>query len=140
MLRLKTIRYGLGLRPAHYEAILIEKPTIDWFEIITEDFIDFSRRDFEYLEKIRSDYPVSMHGVSLSIGSCDSLNEVYLLALQKLIHQIEPLFISDHLCWTGVDGLNTHDLLPLPFTEEVIAHIVPLIQRVQDFLKRRRLC
>ena len=129
--------FGLGLRPAHYEAILTEKPKVDWFEIISEDFIDCVGFDFDYLEKIRADYPVSMHGVSLSIGSCDPLNQTYLHALQKLMHHVEPLLVSDHLCWTGVDGFNTHDLLPLPFTEEAIAHIVPRIHSVQDFLKRR---
>lgn len=134
---LRNIQYGLGLRPAHYEAILTEKPTVDWFEIISEDFIDLSGHDFGYLEKIRADYPVSMHGVSLSIGSCDPLNQDYLHALRKLMLHIEPVLISDHFCWTGVDGLNTHDLLPLPFTEEAMAHIVQRIQQVQDFLKRR---
>lgn len=131
------MKYGLGLRPLHYDAILTEKPAVDWFEILSEDFIDFSFCDFKYLEKIREYYPVSMHGVALSIGSSDPLNFDYLHALRKLMRHVNPLFISDHFCWTGVDGINTHDLLPLPLTEEVISHLVSRIHVVQDFLKRR---
>ncbi len=134
---MSNIRYGLGLRPAHYDAILATKPTVDWFEIITEDFIDLSGDDFDYLEKICADYPVSLHGVSLSIGSCDPINIDYLQALQKLIRHINPISVSDHFCWTGVNGINTHDLLPLPYTAEAISHLVSRIQYVQDCLKRR---
>ena len=131
------MKYGLGLRPAHYEAILATKPIVDWFEIITEDFIDLSGRDFDYLNQIRAYYPVSLHGVSLSIGSCDPLNLDYLQALQKLIHHVDPILVSDHFCWTGINGINTHDLLPLPYTSEAISHLVSRIQYVQDFLQRR---
>lgn len=129
--------FGLGLRPAHYETIIQTKPAIDFFECITEDFIHFSGDDFWWLEKIRAHYPVSLHGVSLSIGSVDPLNKKYLQDLKKLISYVQPLFVSDHLCWTGVDGINTHDLLPLPYTEEVILHIVSRIQYIQDFLGRQ---
>lgn len=88
------VQYGLGLRTAHYDAILEIKSTVDWFEIITENFIDLSSRDFNYLEKIRADYPIS-----LSIGSCDSINIAYLNALQKLIHHVDPILVSDHFYW-----------------------------------------
>lgn len=134
---MNSIQYGLGLRPAHYDAILSTKPPVDWFEIITEDFIDLSGDDFHYLEKIRTHYPVSLHGVSLSIGSCDPINVDYLNALKKLIDQVNPISVSDHFCWTGVDGINTHDLLPLPHTAEAISHLVSRIQYVQEFLQRR---
>lgn len=131
------MKYGLGLRPAHYDVILATKPAVDYFEIITEDFINLSGDDFDYLEKIRVDYPVSLHGVSLSIGSCDPLDLDYLKALKKLIHHINPVLVSDHFCWTGINGINTHDLLPLPYTAEAVSHLVSRIQQVQDFLQRR---
>lgn len=131
--------FGIGLRPAHYKTILDAKPAIDYFELLTEDFIHFAGEDFFWMEKIRAHYPVSLHGVSLSIGSCDPLNQDYLHALKKLMHHVQPLFISDHFCWTGVNGINTHDLLPLPYTEEAIKHLVSRIQIVQDFLGRQML-
>lgn len=128
------MKMGLGLRPTHYEAILNTLPAIDFFEALTEDYIDQTGHDFLMLEKIRAHYPLVLHGVSLSIGSTDPLNTNYLNALKKLIHRVEPLWVSDHLCWTGVDNINVHDLLPLPYTEEAIIHIVSRIQQVQDFL------
>lgn len=129
--------YGLGLRPLHYEAILATKPAVDWFECLTEDFIDQRGDDFFWLEKIRAHYPVSLHGVALSIGSCDPLNNDYLSALKKLMDRVQPIFVSDHFCWTGVNKINTHDLLPLPFTREAVNHLVPRIKHVQDFLGRQ---
>ena|SRR3990167_6104125 len=131
------MQYGLGLRPAHYDEIIQTKPAIDWFECLTEDFIDFTGPDFLALEKIRRDYPVSLHGVSLSIGSCDPLNLTYLHDLKKLIDHVDPIFVSDHFCWTGVDSINTHDLLPLPFTREAADHLVSRIDYVQAFLGRQ---
>src|SRR3989338_1942743 len=129
--------FGLGLRPKHYTSIVYSKPRIDWFEIITEDFIHQSGDDFDWLEKIRQHYPVSLHGVSLSIGSADPLNRDYLQALKALIQRVQPLWVYDHFCWTGVDQINTHDLLPMPFTEEAISHLVSRIQTAQDFLGQR---
>lgn len=129
--------FGLGLRPLHYEAILDTKPRVDFFECLTEDYIHQSGDAFSWLEKIRSHYPVSLHGVSLSIGSVDPLNTEYLLALKKLIDRVSPLFVSDHVCWTGINRINTHDLLPMPFTQEAIDHMVSRIQYVQDFLGRQ---
>ncbi len=129
--------FGLGLRPAHYEIILETKPKIDWFEIVSEDYIDRRGTDWGYLEKIRAHYPVSLHGVSLNIGSSDPLNIDYLKNLKKLIIATEPLFVSDHFCWTGVDKINTHDLLPLPYTKEAVDHLVSRVIQTQDFLGRQ---
>lgn len=131
------MRFGLGLRPLHYETIIETKPTVDFFEIITEDFIECVGEDFDWLQKIRNYYPVTLHGVSLSIGSVDPLNLSYLRALKKLIDETQPLSVSDHFCWTGVNQINTHDLLPLPFSEEAVCHLVSRILQVQDFLGRQ---
>lgn len=128
---------GLGLRPSHYNDILSSRPSIDFFECITEDFIHCAGDDFDILQKIRADYPVSLHGVSLSIGSVDPLNTQYLVSLKKLVQQIHPIMISDHFCWTGVNQINTHDLLPLPYTREAADHLVSRIHYVQDFLGRQ---
>ncbi len=129
--------FGLGLRPEHYQSILAEKPAVDWFEILTEDFLVAGGGPLYYLDKIRAQYPVAMHGVSLSIGSCDSLNWDYLKQLKLLVDRVQPIWVSDHLCWTGIDSLNTHDLLPLPHTEEAIKHVVDRVERVQDYLQRQ---
>lgn len=129
--------YGLGLRPTHYQDIINAKPVVDFFECLTEDFIHPSGDDFLWLEKIRAHYPVSLHGVSLSIGSVDPLNKHYLRDLKKLINHVQPILISDHLCWTGVHKINTHDLLPLPYTLETIDHVVSRINQVQDCLGRQ---
>jgi uncharacterized protein (UPF0276 family) len=133
---LSKFQFGLGLRPTHYDTILAEKPDIDFFEAITEDYIDLCGEDFRYLEKIREYYPVSLHGVALSMGGCDPINRDYLRDLKKLIALVEPITVSDHFCWTGVDGINMHDLLPLPFTQEAISHLVSRIQFVQEYLQR----
>lgn len=128
--------YGIGLRAEHYSYILENLPQVDWFEIITENFLVPGGRPHYYLDRIREHYPIVMHGVSLSIGSCDPLNYEYLKQLKDLIDRIEPAWLSDHFCWTGVNGVNTHDLLPLPYTEETIRHVVPRIHAVQEFLGR----
>jgi uncharacterized protein len=128
--------YGLGLRPVHYQAILQKKPAIDWFEIITEDYLDIGGRPWHYLNQIREHYPIVMHGVSLSIGSTDPLNYSYLTQVKALADHIKAAWVSDHLCWTGVDGLNMHDLLPLPYTEEALKHIITRIKEVQEILER----
>ena len=126
--------YGLGLRSKHYQYILDYKPSVDWFEIMTEDYIGVSGRPRHFLDQIRQDYPIVMHGVSLSIGSIDPLNKEYLTQFKQLIKQFEPKWVSDHLCWTGINGLNTHDLLPLPYTEESLKHVIERVKQVQDFL------
>ena len=128
--------FGLGLRPDHYETILAEHPAIDWFEVLSENYMVDGGKPLDYLDRIRADYPVVMHGVSLSIGSRDPLDEEYLAALKVLAERIEPEWVSDHLCWTGLGGVNMHDLLPLPYTEEALAHVVKRLVRVQELLDR----
>jgi len=129
--------FGLGLRTEHYQSIVDEQPNVDWFEIIAENYLVDGGKPLYWLDKIRADYPVVMHGVSLSIGSSDPLNQSYLRQLKQLATRIEPVWLSDHLCWTSLNGINTHDLLPLPYTEEAIQHVVERIQRVQDYLGRQ---
>lgn len=129
--------YGLGLRPDHYEAILKQPPPLDWFEILTENYLVDGGKPLHYLDRIREKYPIVMHGVSLSIGSTDQLDFDYLKKVKALAQYIKPEWISDHLCWTGVNHLNMHDLLPLPYTEQVIDHVATRIKQVQDFLERR---
>jgi len=128
-------QFGLGLRPQHYEYILANKPKVDWFEIISENFIDVGGKPKFNLDKIRELYPIVMHGVSLSIGSVDCVNSDYLKKIKNLIKYLKPLWISDHLCWTGIAHKNTHDLLPLPYTSESLEYIVKKIKEVQDFLE-----
>ncbi|HET9031560.1 MAG TPA: DUF692 domain-containing protein [Dokdonella sp.] len=128
--------YGLGLRTEHFDAVLDESPAVDWFEIISENFMVAGGKPRHYLDAIRARYPLAMHGVSLSIGSTDPLDLDYLRELGQLARDIEPMWISDHLCWTANGGINSHDLMPLPYTEEAIAHVASRIGEVQDFLGR----
>ncbi len=129
--------FGLGLRVEHYETVLAERPAIDWFEILTENYLVDGGKPLHYLDRIRGHYPMVMHGVSLSIGSTASLDFDYLAKLATLARRVEPEWISDHLCWTGTHAHNLHDLLPLPYTDESIAHVVDRVTQVQDFLGRR---
>lgn len=133
---LPYLGYGLGLRSQHYNYIIQNKPEVDWFEIISENYMNSRGRPREKLDEIRSHYPVVMHGVSLSIGSTDPLNIEYLQKLKQLADEIKPVWISDHLCWTGINGRNTHDLLPVPLTTEALHHITDRIKQVQDLLGR----
>ena len=126
--------YGLGLRKEHYETVLAERPDVDWFEIISENYMVDGGKPLDYLTRIREHYPMVMHGVSMSIGSTEPLNFDYLKQLKSLIKRVEPEWISDHLCWTGVNGLNLHDLMPLPYTEEAIQHVADRVSQVQDYL------
>ncbi len=128
---------GVGLRTEHYDTILRDWPRVDWFEAISENFMDSGGRPLAVLEQVRRRYPVALHGVSLSIGSADPLDARYLDRLAALVERIEPAIVSDHLCWTGVDGEQLHDLLPLPFTEEAIRHVAGRVQQVQEALGRR---
>jgi uncharacterized protein (UPF0276 family) len=149
---------GLGLRPQHYAHVLKHLPPVAWFEIISENFMGLTNesamnadhvpekhahtlalggRPLENLDKIREHYPIACHGVSLSIGSVDPLDYKYLKNLKIFVDRIQPANVSDHLCWTGVQGENLHDLLPLPYTEEAIQHVVSRIIQVQEFLGRR---
>jgi uncharacterized protein len=129
--------FGLGLRPTHYEAILGAPCPIDWLEIITENYLVPGGKPLDYLDRIRARFPVAMHGVSLSIGSTDPLDREYLREVRELARRVEPAWISDHLCWTGVEGRNVHDLLPLPYTEETLAHVAARVAEVQDALGRQ---
>jgi hypothetical protein len=135
--------FGLGLRPPHYEELLNESTGrargIDWLEVVTENYVVPGGKPLDVLERIRARYPLVMHGVSLSIGSTDPLDREYLRAVRELSRRIEPAWISDHLCWTGIDGRNLHDLLPLPYNEEALAHVVARIGQVQDALGRQLL-
>ena len=126
--------FGLGLRPEYYQQILETKPAVDWFEVISENYMVAGGNPHLYLDQIRRDYPIVMHGVSLSIGSCDPLDMNYLKQLKQLKERLEPRWISDHLCWTGVGGMNLHDLMPLPYTQEAISHVIQRIDYVQNYL------
>lgn len=128
--------FGLGLRAQHYDAILNGSPPIDWFEVISENYMLPGGRPLKILDRIRARYPVVMHGVSMSIASTAPPNFDYLHALRDLARRVEPKWISDHLCWTGVHGRNLHDLLPIPYTREALDHVVGRVQLVQEFLGR----
>ncbi len=129
--------FGLGLRTDHYQYIEDHRPDIDWFEILSENYMVPGGKPLAHLERIRADYPVVMHGVSLSIGSTDPLDEDYLASLKTLAERAQPEWLSDHLCWTQVDHTNSHDLLPLPYNEPTIEHIAGRIRQVQDYLGRQ---
>ena len=128
---------GVGLRSPHYTSIVDVWPEVDFFEAISENYMDTVGRPVRVLEKVRGHYPVILHGTSMSLGSTDPLSPEYLERLKALVERIDPVLVSDHLCWSGVDGHALHDLLPLPFTEEAIRHLVSRISYVQEFLGRR---
>jgi len=129
--------FGLGLRAPHYDEIIKNPPRdVEWFEIISENFIEAHEGYLEFLSDLRKTYPIIMHGVSLSIGSTDEVNTEYLRKLKKLADFLDPPWISDHLCWTGINNKNTHDLLPLPYTEEALKHTTERVKQVQDILGR----
>jgi uncharacterized protein len=132
-----SLGFGLGLRVDHYEAILAATPRIDWFEALTENYLVPGGKPLDNLMRIRERYPMVLHGVSMSIGSTQPLDLHYLSQLKALAARVEPHWISDHLCWTGIAGRNMHDLLPLPYTEEALANIVERVRTVQDILGRR---
>lgn len=129
--------FGLGLRPAHYTALLDARAPLDWLEIISENFMVGGGKPMAMLDRLRADYPMAMHGVALSIGSTDALDRTYLKKLKALADRVQPLWISDHFCWTGIGGHNAHDLLPLPYTEEAVRLLVSRIGQVQHELGRR---
>lgn len=128
--------FGLGLRPQHYDEILSGDPPIDWFEVISENYMVPGGRPLRILDQIRDRYPVVMHGVSMSIASTSPLDLDYLRDLKALAARVEPQWISDHLCWTGVHGVNLHDLLPIPYTNEALDHVAARVHKVQDMLGR----
>jgi len=129
--------FGLGLRVDHYEAILADRPEVDWFEALTENYLVPGGKPLDYLMRFRERFPMVLHGVSLSIGSTQPLDRNYLAQVKALATRLEPEWVSDHLCWTGIAGRNMHDLLPLPYTEEALANVVERVRTVQDILGRR---
>jgi uncharacterized protein (UPF0276 family) len=131
--------FGLGLRPAHYNDIIATpraESGIDWFEILSENYMVPGGKPLAMLDRIRQDYQMVMHGVSMSIGTPQGPSDDYLRELKKLMHRVQPLWVSDHLCWTGTHGTNMHDLFPLPYTDEAVATVVRNVRRVQDYLER----
>jgi uncharacterized protein len=132
-----SLGFGLGLRAQHYRDILDGSPDVDWFEVISENYMVPGGQPLRMLDAVAERYPVVMHGVSLSIASTSPFDMQYLKGLKALANRVKPRWISDHLCWTGVHGVNLHDLLPVPYTEEALAHVVSRISQVQDFLGRR---
>ncbi len=125
---------GLGLRTVHYSHIVEARPSVDFFEILSENYMHTSGRPLDYLDAVAERYPIVMHGVSMSIGSTDPLDRDYLAGLRALRDRSGARWVSDHLCWTGVAGKNTHDLLPLPYTEEALEHVSARVREVQDHL------
>ena len=128
--------FGVGLRTVHFSHILKQQPDVDWFEVISENYRDSGGRPRYVLDQVAERYPVVMHGVSMSIGSTDPLNFDYLRKLKLLAKDVRARWVSDHLCWTGVAGINTHDLLPIPLNEYTLKHVVERIRTVQDVLER----
>jgi len=133
---LPDLGFGVGLRSVHFGHILKEWPRVDWFEILSENYMDTGGRPAYVLDQIAERYPIVMHGVSMSVGSTDAVNFEYLGKLKKLAARTRARWISDHLCWTGVAGLNTHDLLPLPYTDESLRHVAERVRVIMDFLER----
>ena len=133
---LPRLGLGLGLRSVHFAEILAERPAVGWFEAISENFMDSGGRPRAVIRQVGEQYPLVLHGVSMSIGSTDPLDMAYLRSLKALADEVRPAWVSDHLCWTGVLGLNSHDLLPLPLTEESLAHVAGRVRQVQEVLER----
>ena len=132
----RDLGLGVGLRAPHFTHILTEQPKVDFFEILTENYLDTGGRPAYVLDQVAERYPIVMHGVSMNIGSTDPVNIRYLAKVKALAERTGALWISDHLCWTGVLGRNTHDLLPLPYTEESLANAIEKVRIIQDFLER----
>ena len=126
---------GVGLRTRHFPHVTSKWPEVDWFEILSENFMHTGGRPMRILDRVAERYPIVMHGVSMNIGSMDPVDMDYLAELKVLRQRCGARFSSDHLCWTGVHGVNLHDLLPLPYTEEALQHLVPRIRQVQDFME-----
>lgn len=128
--------FGIGLRTRHYQHILDNRPRIDWFEALSENYMDTGGYPLHVLDQVAERYPVVLHGVSLSVGSTDPLDFDYLRKLKALAQRVRARWVSDHLCWTGVAGINVHDLLPMPYTDQALAHTVERVRTIQDFLER----
>ncbi|TMO66266.1 MULTISPECIES: MNIO family bufferin maturase [Pseudoalteromonas] len=128
--------FGMGLRTCYFEQILTEQPAVDWFEIISENYFVSGGKPWHYLSQIKEQYPIVMHGVSMSIGSTDALNFDYLKQLKNTIERVNPMWVSDHICFSALGEFNSHDLLPMPYTEEALDHLTQRISQVQDYLER----
>ena len=129
-------RAGIGLRPPHYQAMLAQMPAVAFLEVHSENFFGDGGQPLKYLARFREDYPISTHGVGLSLGSTDPLDRDHLKKLKRLVDMIDPVLVSEHLCWVSVNGRFLNDLLPLPYTHESLAHVVRRVGEVQEFLKR----
>lgn len=139
-LRKPALGFGLGLRPTHYTALESEqRGSVSWLEVLTENYLVPGGQPLRWLERLRPHYTFVMHGVSMSIGSTDALDVAYLQEVRALAERFEAAWISDHLCWTGVNGLNMHDLMPLPYTQETLKHVVARVGQAQDVLGQRLL-
>ncbi|MGE7138831.1 DUF692 domain-containing protein [Luteibacter sp. NPDC031894] len=128
--------FGLGLRIPHYNEFIETAQPVDFLEVISENFMVDGGKPLDVIARVRERYPVALHGVSMNIGSSDGVDIDYLRRLRRLADRIEPLWISDHLCWTGIDGFNSHDLLPLPYTDEALELVAANVQAAQDALGR----
>jgi uncharacterized protein (UPF0276 family) len=133
---LPDLGIGIGLRTVHFPHILSQKPAVDWFEVLSENFMDSGGRPLWVLDQVAERYPVVLHGVSLSIGGSDPLDFEYLKRLKALAARTRAHWVSDHLCWTGIMGRNVHDLLPMPYSEEALRHTTERVKVVSDFLER----
>ena len=133
---LPDLGIGVGLRTIHFPHILANHPAVDWFEVLSENFMDSGGRPLHVLDQITERYPIALHGVSMSIGSTDPLDREYLRKLKALAARTRAHWVSDHLCWTGVMGRNTHDLLPMPYTDEALRHTVSRVRQVSEILER----
>lgn len=136
-MKLPSLGFGLGLRKEHYNTIVDTSPDVDWFEILTENYLVDGGKPLYFLDQICEKYPVVMHGVSMSLGSADPLDMDYLQQVKDLAERTNARWVSDHMCFTGVDGINAHDLLPLPCNEETVKHVSNKIKQAQDFLGRQ---
>ena len=139
MLGLPALGQGIGLRTPHYREVIARPPDIGWFEVISENFMVPGGNPRRVLRSVREHYPVVMHGVSMSLGSTDRLDDHYLRDLRALADEVQPAWMSDHLCWSRVDGANGHDLWPLPYTEECLSYVVARVAHAQERLGRRLL-
>jgi hypothetical protein len=126
---------GAGLRVPHYRTVIEQRPAIDFFEIISENFMVPGGKPVHHLERVLETYPVIQHGVSLGIGSPDEPSVEYLTRLRSLVQKVRPAWLSDHFCWTGTASENVHDLLPLPYTRAAVDRVVERARRIQDFLQ-----
>lgn len=134
--RYPYLGFGVGLRTSHYDSVLRTQSKIDWLEIMTDDFLVDGGVALDVLEPLATRYPLVMHGVSMSLGGTDPLRYDYLRRVKDLMARVQPVWVSDHFCWTGTDGVNLHDLMPMPYTHEAVDHMVARIQAVQEFLGR----